>query len=163
MNALNINPKNVRFVLLTHTDNDHVGGLSLFPNATVYLSKEEEQMINGKTSRIFAFKNRLNRTYKTIDDHEVITFDNISIKGILCPGHTPGSMSYVVNDSCVFTGDALGLYSGKVGTFTKLFNMDTEAQIKSITNLALLGGIKHLYSAHHGYTDNFADAFLGWK
>jgi hydroxyacylglutathione hydrolase len=163
INSLNIDTAKVRFILLTHSDGDHVGGLSLFPNATIYLSKEEEQMINGKTSRMLVFKNHLNRPYKTIDNNEVITFDNLSIKGILNPGHTPGSMSYIVNDSSIFTGDALSLIAEKVDVFNKLFNMDTQTQMKSIRKLALLEGVKHIYTAHYGYSDNFSGAFQSWK
>jgi glyoxylase-like metal-dependent hydrolase (beta-lactamase superfamily II) len=163
MATLNIDPAKVKFILLTHTDNDHTAGLSLFPKATVYLSKDEEQMINGKTSRMLVFKNHISCPYKTIDDKQVLTFDNISIKGFLNPGHTPGSMSYIVNDSSIFTGDALSLNGGKVDIFNKLFNMDTETQIKSIRRLALLEGIKHIYTAHYGYTDQFLEAVKNWK
>jgi len=33
---------------LTHSDFDHAGGLSLFENAEIYLSRDEEQMITKK-------------------------------------------------------------------------------------------------------------------
>jgi glyoxylase-like metal-dependent hydrolase (beta-lactamase superfamily II) len=72
-------------------------------------------------------------------------------------------MSYIVNDSSIFTGDALSLNGGKVDIFNKLFNMDTETQIKSIRRLALLEGIKHIYTAHYGYTDQFLEAVKNWK
>jgi hypothetical protein len=53
-------------------------------------------------------------------------------------------MSYIVNDSSIFTGDALSLIDEKVDIFNKYFNMDTETQMKSIRKLALLEGVKHI-------------------
>ncbi|MGB9370446.1 MAG: MBL fold metallo-hydrolase, partial [Halobacteriota archaeon] len=43
--ALGLKPEHVKYVFLTHTDRDHVGGLNLFKNADVYLSIDEEQMV----------------------------------------------------------------------------------------------------------------------
>jgi len=48
LKELNINPDNVVAVLLTHTDRDHVGALALFKNAKIFISRPEEQMINGQ-------------------------------------------------------------------------------------------------------------------
>ncbi|MGZ5540013.1 MAG: hypothetical protein ACXW1O_08215 [Halobacteriota archaeon] len=52
-------------MFLTHTDNDHVGGLNLFKNADVYLSIDEEQMINRTTPRFvgFVYNPPLKKTY----------------------------------------------------------------------------------------------------
>jgi glyoxylase-like metal-dependent hydrolase (beta-lactamase superfamily II) len=47
LRKLGINRLDVRYVFLTHADIDHTRGLSLFPNAEVYLSHDEKQMIHG--------------------------------------------------------------------------------------------------------------------
>jgi len=48
---LKINPDKVTAVFITHSDFDHVAAIGLFKNADIYLSKQEEQLINGETSR----------------------------------------------------------------------------------------------------------------
>jgi glyoxylase-like metal-dependent hydrolase (beta-lactamase superfamily II) len=43
--SLNIAPKEIRTVLLTHSDYDHVNGLDAFPQAQIYLPEKEQAMI----------------------------------------------------------------------------------------------------------------------
>lgn len=161
---LNVSPEKVVAIFLTHTDYDHIGALKLFKNAKVYISSEEEQMINGKTARTAMFiKNKLNTPYQIIKDNETIDITNIKVKGILNPGHTPGSMSYVINGKYIFGGDTLSLNNGKVELFNDFFNMDSKTEAESIKKLAGLSGINYIFTAHYGYTDNFEKAFANWK
>lgn len=51
LRCLNIDPQSIRSVFLTHSDFDHVGGLSIFSKAQIYLNKNEEQMIKKRTPR----------------------------------------------------------------------------------------------------------------
>jgi len=154
-----IDPLKVTMVLLTHTDNDHVAAISLFPNANIFISRLEEQMINGKTMRAFFIRNSLKCNYKLLDDNQLIYIAGNTIKCFLTPGHTPGSMCYLVNDSCLFTGDNLSLKNGKVQPFTKLFNQDTKLQIKSWYKIADLADAKYIFTAHHGYSKEYRQAF----
>ena len=70
LKKLKIDPNQVTAILLTHSDADHVATLELFPNATIYLSKQEEQMINGKTYRFWPIgKNSISTSnYTLIND-----------------------------------------------------------------------------------------------
>lgn len=164
MDKLNIAPENVTAILFTHTDYDHVGALKLFNNAKAYISSVEEQMINGKTARTLGIKkNTLDSDYEMIEDNQTIDISGVKVKGILTPGHTPGSMSYIINDEYLFTGDTLSLKDGKAELFNEWFNMDSDAQGKSISMLANLSGIRYIFTAHYGYTDNFQDALSSWK
>ncbi len=154
-----INPETVKAVFLTHTDSDHVAALKLFNKAAVYLSKPEERMINGTTSRMLVFHNKPIGAYQTLNDGQVVDAGPFRVRCIVTPGHTPGSACYLVNDAVLFTGDTLRLKNGRVELFNELFNMDSAAERKSWTKIMDLRGVKYIFTAHYGYTDNYQRAF----
>jgi hydroxyacylglutathione hydrolase len=159
LSKLNISPDNIVAVFLTHTDSDHVKGLALFTRATIFLSKVEEKMITGEISRFFLFKNSiLGRPYNVILDHQILNLLNLKVQGILVPGHTPGSMCYLVNDKYLFTGDALSLKGGIIAGFNEFFNMDTKTALQSMVNIANLPEAEYIFTAHYGFTDDYEDA-----
>jgi hydroxyacylglutathione hydrolase len=164
LSKLKICPDSVVAIFLSHTDGDHTKALSLFPKAVIYLSKVEEQMINGEKSRFLFFKNSLGgRNFTTLDDNQTVNLLMLSIQGILIPGHTPGSMSYLVNEKYLFTGDALGLKDGKICGFTEFFNMDTKTALQSMPKLTSLPKAEFIFTAHHGFSSNYKEAVSGWK
>ncbi len=154
---LNIDAKDVKAVLLTHSDRDHVASLSLFPNARIYLSKDEVQMINGKRTRMANMKNSAISKYTALLDNQIEVIAGKHIRTVATSGHTPGSMCYIIDGNMIFTGDSLGMKNGKVTVFNIFFNMDTETEIKSINKIAKFEGIKYVFTAHNGFSDNFED------
>ncbi len=70
---------------------------------------------------------------------------------IITPGHTPGSMCYLINNKYLFTGDALSIKAGKIDKFNEFFNMDTET------------ATEYIFSAHYGYSDDYKNAVKDWK
>jgi glyoxylase-like metal-dependent hydrolase (beta-lactamase superfamily II) len=164
LSKLNIHKNEIIAVFLTHSDNDHVASISLFNNADIYLSKEEEQMINGSERRLLLQYNSIDRDrYNTFIDGQLFNFPDITIQCILTPGHTPGATCYLVNDQYLFTGDALSLHDGKVDEFIKLATMDLETHRNSIDKIGSIPNIKYIFTAHHGMTDDFDYAFSEWK
>jgi hydroxyacylglutathione hydrolase len=164
LKKIGINADEVVALLLTHTDGDHVAAIRLFKNAKIYLSKDEERLINGEGYRFLIFGNNIDTDeYILLKDNQEFSIGETKIKGILTPGHTPGSMCYIINDSLLFTGDALSLKSGKVERFNELFNMDTDKAINSITNITHLPDVKYIFTAHHGISDDYNYAFEDWK
>jgi len=163
LKKLNIEPDKIVAVLLTHTDGDHVAGISLFKNAIIYISKQEEQLLNGEKSRFFLFGNKIDSDkYKLVEDQQVMNIEGVKIQGFLTPGHTPGSMCYLVNDALLFTGDALRLNQGKVDKFYNFFNMDSETATQSIGKIIRIPGVHYIFTAHNGYIDNFNNAIKDW-
>lgn len=162
---LNINPDLIEIVFLTHSDQDHTAALSLFKNAQIYLSIDEEQMILNKRSRFFGFiKNKLPDTYYLLNDGSEMNIGDIKVRALATPGHTSGSMSYLVNGQMLFTGDTLSLKDGKTSLFSPhFFNMDEKSQENSIRKLASLRNITLLCTGHHGVTDKFESAMEEWR
>ena len=161
MKKLDIHPNEVAAVFLTHTDGDHVGALGLFDKAKLYMSKEEEQMINGKKSKILWIGNAIPRTdYTLLEDREVIQTGNLKIEGILAPGHTNGMMAYLVNDKYLFSGDILRLKDGKIAPIPAIYNMDTKQAVKSMEIIRHIPTAKYILTSHWGYTDDYKAAIL---
>lgn len=156
---LSIDPLKVVAVFLTHTDNDHVAALDLFANAKIYISKAEEQMINGKTPRFVVIKNKKIAHYELLDDNQTINYPGLKVRCIATPGHTPGSMSYIINDAYLFVGDTMSLKNGKADLFNEFFNMDSETEKESIKKLGTLQNLKYVFTAHYGFTDDVSKAF----
>ena len=154
MKKLGISPDDVAAVLLTHTDADHTGALSLFDKAKRYMSKEEVQMINGTKSKFLWFGNSIPRTdYILLEDREIIWIGNVKVEGVLVPGHTTGMMAYLINDKYLFTGDILSLKEGKMAPIPKIFNMDTKQAIQSMEIVRHIPDAEYIITSHWGFID----------
>ena len=163
--CIGINPNLVSGVFLSHSDFDHTGGLPVFQNAAVYLSHDEEQMITGKTARKYGFyrNKRIRRPYMLLEDDSEVAIGSIKIKGIETPGHTLGSMSYLIDDSVLFVGDTFTLRKGVVRPVNRVINMDGDALVDSIRKLAGLENVRMALTSHRGYTDEFHAAVDSWR
>jgi len=163
LKKLNISPEKVVAVLLTHTDGDHVAAITLFKNAKIYLSKQEEQLINGEEGRFFIFGNKVDtKDYILIEDQDNFNIGNLNIKGILTPGHTLGSMCYLINEKYLFIGDAASLKAGKLDKFNTFFNMDTNTALESMSIISNIPEAEYLITDHYGYTDDYKNAVKDW-
>jgi glyoxylase-like metal-dependent hydrolase (beta-lactamase superfamily II) len=81
-------------VIDTHQHADHVSAakdLAQMTGSKLYLSKIEEYKIDSEK----------------IEDGNIIQFGPKQLRVIHTPGHTPGSMSFVLDDKYVFSGDIL--------------------------------------------------------
>jgi hydroxyacylglutathione hydrolase len=165
LRSLRIAPQSVTHVFLTHADLDHAGGLDAFPNAEVYLSTDEEQMIDGTTARFLGLYHCpvLSRQYHLLEAGEIVTVGAIEVQAISTPGHTPGSMSYLLNGRALFTGDTLILRNRQARAFYRLFNNDTALQKQSIRKLGSAQGIDLLCTAHTGCTRDYSRAMRSWR
>ena len=151
LEKLGISPDEITTILLTHTDGDHTGSISLYKNASVYLHRDEEQMINGTNG-----KSKFSKTkwkygpYKLFEDNDTLFVDGLKIKVIHTPGHTPGSSCFIVDGDYLVSGDNLIMKNGKYEHFVEKFNMDTPEQIESLKILPPPETFKYILTAHYG-------------
>ncbi|AEV68291.1 MBL fold metallo-hydrolase [Acetivibrio clariflavus] len=163
--SLGIKPEDITHLFLTHSDFDHAKGLSVFEKAEIYLSSDEEQLITGKKARKFGiiYNFRIKRRYHLLNDNDIVTVGSTKIKAIATPGHTTGSMSYLIdNEKILIIGDAFRIIKGKVYPI-KLYNMDSKKHRESIRKLAYIEDVKLVCTGHRGYYDRFDDAIRHWR
>lgn len=107
------NKINIKYIIETHAHADHLSSgeylKSQLPGSKTAIS--EKIKIVQET-----FKNVFNLDYLTCDgsqfdlllaDGDVIEFDDIKIKVINTPGHTPACTSFLINEKALFTGDTI--------------------------------------------------------
>jgi len=141
LKSLDISSNDVAAVFLTHAHSDHIGALSVFGNAVVYIGKSETT-------------NSLKNPRTTLLDDESVDISGISIRCIYTPGHTNGSTCYLINGKYLFVGDTLSLHGNQVGLFNSFYNKSNEIQKASIQRLAELRGVECVFSSHYGFTNN---------
>ncbi len=161
---LKIDADRVIAVFITHSHFDHIAAMSLFKNANIYLSSEEKRFVDEGKAGLGSLKKEMITDYIFLNDQQIIEREGLQIKAILTPGHTPGSMCYLVNNKYLFIGDILGFDSkGKAKITPSWLNVDTELQKKTSTKFTKLPGIQYVFSSHGGYTDDFNRAFEYWN
>ncbi|MHA1199906.1 MAG: MBL fold metallo-hydrolase [Candidatus Heimdallarchaeaceae archaeon] len=149
LSNLGIKPESISHVFLTHSDPDHIGGLSLFSHAKIFF---------GEKAKI---KNP--EKYQFLDDGTIMEVDGIKLQAIATPGHRLGHTAFIIDEEFIFTGDALRLKKGVVEPFLTIISLDPEKQKRSIEMLSQLGNISILFTAHTGFTVNFDNAIEKWK
>lgn len=102
------------YVLLTHSHFDHVLGVKeLQGNGAKVLCLDKEKPLVGTFADLFEAFGASRKFYhvdETVKDGEEITLCGIKFTVLHTPGHTAGSVCYIVeNDGgrCVFSGDTL--------------------------------------------------------
>ncbi len=141
---------NVKYIILTHGHFDHVLGVNKTKEATgakVLIHQSDVERME-ETSAIMATFGLMGAETPQADefvkDGDTIEFGNTKLKCIHTPGHTEGSMCYLIGEN-LFSGDTLfkdfyGRCDLPGGDFDKI--------VESIKNLFTLDENINVYSGH---------------
>lgn len=142
----------LEYILLTHGHFDHIlGAKRLQENfgGKIVIHKLDEICFTD-TKRSLLKKN--DSIYKlptaadiTVNDMDEISFGEHKIKVIHTPGHTPGSVCYLLCDA-IFSGDTV--FAGTIGR-TDFYASSMEQMLMSIKKLSKIEGNYHLYPGHN--------------
>ena len=155
LNQVSIDALDVKYVLLTHSDYDHVASLNLFSNAQIFISEDELQMVNGQSKRNAFSSNTLpdgidKEGLTLLADGQELKLGEHTVECIKTPGHTPGSMVYLLDGQYLFTGDAFKVSDNTIDVHP--FTMDEEISKESILQLdSVLNRSQLVLTAHYGY------------
>jgi len=142
-----LNPKNVKHIINTHSDLDHVGGnaeLKRLTGAKILAHVKDvpkiesvEERVAGQT-KFMAARNEPQEPCKVdtlIEDDTELRLGRMTLRILWTPGHTPGSICVYEEDSgCLFTGDTvLGLGRPYAAP---LIRLSSKAIIESLKRLA---------------------------
>ena len=174
MQWLHINPKEIKEILVTHQDTDHVGAIEqgsdeLFSDATIYIGKVENEYLEGhKHRKVFWGLTTLPQVVidnqkVLIEDGQVFYIGNIKVEAILVPGHTWGHLVYLIDDAYLFTGDTIWFGADGGYAFLNTLAEDRKLQCQSLQRLKEILAKRNLQlkiiTGHTGWTDDFTFAF----
>ncbi len=174
MSWLGLDPKDIRHILITHQDTDHVGAVEadspgLFRQATLYIGETENRYLTGEVRRKVIYhlyklpQVTIPNRKQLLQDGQTLKIDDITIQCFLVPGHTWGHMVYLIDDRYLFTGDTLWFGADGGYSFISALAEDNRLAVRSLaaleTRLKGLGVQPLFITGHTGWTDDFAFAF----
>jgi glyoxylase-like metal-dependent hydrolase (beta-lactamase superfamily II) len=141
----------VRAILLTHTDVDHVAGLSRllqeFHVPVAVHDAEREVVAEGKPlRRQMPFELGMVEQLERLQEGSAYRAGSLEFEVLHTPGHSPGGITLKIGNA-LFTGDAL--FAGSVGR-TDFHNSDTEALMNAIREKLMVHGDEYLVFSGHG-------------
>jgi N-acyl homoserine lactone hydrolase len=141
---LQIEPADITDVLLTHAHYDHAANYLLYPQATVWVSAEELEWAGDKPAEFDAVPElivadlcRNDRVVRILGDKTDAELILPGIYALRAPGHTPGSVIYLVKSSnidMIFTGDAVKNRAELVSTSVEM-TLDVTASIRTLEDV----------------------------
>lgn len=116
-NFINSNGLELTMILLTHGHIDHIAGvnaLAPYVGRNIYIDHNDANMLRHPSTELqglLGVSCEGVEDFEEVTDGSVIDFPGYSITVIETPGHTPGSVCYLVTDtdnhSVLLTGDTL--------------------------------------------------------
>jgi len=148
-------------VLLTHGHPDHLVGAADVAEATgadVYLHSIEAKVVEMMPEMILAMLGidelKTPDEFKPLEDGQVLELAGLTIKVLHTPGHSPGSVSFLIGDS-LFDGDLV--FRGSIGR-TDFPGGDFGTLIRSVKEkVFVLPTETKVYPGHMGMTT------VGWE
>lgn len=146
MRALGLEPKDVRWVVLTHLHQDHDGGLHHFPNSEFLVSQDEWHFAAGFKGRMNGYLNQrwpddFSPTLVNFDDGPLEPFaqhmkltDAGDVLLVPTPGHSPGHMSVLLNEgdtTVMFAGDTSYCENNLIEMIADGVGTDIEAELET--------------------------------
>lgn len=151
LNTIKQNNLDIKYILLTHGHVDHLAHLTRLKaelNAQFLMHQEDAFLLKGLFAQalMFGLPNPGSpKPDRFISDGEEIMLGNLKIKALHTPGHSPGSVTYFVEDR-LFVGDLI--FSGSIGR-TDLPKGDYQTLIHSVqTKIFTLPDETIIYPGH---------------
>lgn len=170
---MGITPDEIRAIIITHCHWDHIGcakELKEITGAKIVVHKNEKDLLTkgelaappGVTrwgrlfgAILFRWSNKIPLKPCGVDvviEEEEVSLEEYGIKGkiVFTPGHSPGSISVVLDSGEAFVGDmAMNGLPLTVGPSLPIFADDVPALKNSWQKLVHIG-VKKIYPAHGG-------------
>jgi len=142
------------YIILTHGHIDHCGGAKEFCERykiDIMIHKDDEEMILSPIN--LELKDNLGLSTppepkRLLNDNELIEIEDLILKVIHTPGHSPGSICLLI-DNAIFSGDTL--FFGSIGR-TDLPGGDYGIIKKSLEKLMTFPDNMIILPGHGGFT-----------
>lgn len=151
--------KEYKYILLTHSHIDHILGVEKIKeiwNCPIVIgAKEAESLENPRenlSTYIFGKEYSISADL-TVKNGELIPLGSAEISVLETPGHTKGSVCYILGDN-MFSGDTL--FKGTIGR-TDFPTSSTEEMAKTLEMLSKIERDYNLYPGHDEATTLFKE------
>ncbi len=139
-------------VLLTHGHFDHITSVDSLRERTgisVYIHQKDADFLTDSHKNAFYTLFGMDRTYrapdKLLEEGAVLALGESQIRVLHTPGHTKGSVCFLVDNELLFTGDTL--FDGSYGR-CDLYGGDIGQMKQSLLRLQRLDSALRIYPGH---------------
>lgn len=137
-------------ILLTHGHFDHISAAEPLRErygAEVYVHEDDQDMLGDPGKNVggmMGMSVKVRPAEHVVKDREILKLGGMDVVVLHTPGHTPGSVCYIVED-CIFTGDTL--FASSIGR-TDFPGGSMEQLMESLDKLKNLQGDYIVYPGH---------------